>query len=189
METPLLRNMNEISAILLRTPGRPGDLNSILQHIAQTAQDAFATDACVILAFNPITGRFINSQAVGNLQIKNEVLYDKPRPEGATQQVLSEGLLTVEDLETKPKYHNRFTRKEGFRAFAGLALRTRHRQRPLGVIYLDFRRPREFSSTDRECFRIFAVQAAFLLQETWLAHHYEEVARIGQEANQNLATT
>jgi GAF domain-containing protein len=184
----LFRKLNEVSALLIRTPGEPGDLNSVLSHIAERAQDAFAADACVILAFNPITGRFIGTQAVGNLQVKNEVLHDRPRSEGVTQHVLREGLLTIDDLEAKPQYHNRFTGKEGFRAFAGLALRTRHRQKPLGVLYLDYRHSREFSSVDRESFRIFAFQAAFLLQETWLAHHYKEVARIGQQVNQSLAT-
>ncbi|MFL5702789.1 MAG: GAF domain-containing protein [Ktedonobacteraceae bacterium] len=180
--------MNEISAGLVKTPGKPGDLNSIMQHIAQTAQDAFTTDACVILAFNPITGSFIGSQTVGNLHSENEKLHDTPREEGVTQEVLRDGIILIENLETQPKYHNRFLHKEGFCAFAGVALRTRHRKRPLGVIYLDFREPRTFSSADRESFRNFAVQASFLLQEAWLAHYYEQIARIGQEANQSLAT-
>lgn len=188
MESQLLYRMNEISAALVKTPGKPGDLNSILQHIAQTAQDAFATDACVILAFNPITSSFIGSQIVGNLHAENEGLHDIPREEGVTQEILRDGIILIENLETQSKYHNRFLHKEGFCAFAGVALRTRHRKRPLGVIYLDFREPRTFSSADRESFLNFAVQASFLLQEAWLAHHYEQIARIGQEANQSLAT-
>ncbi len=189
MESRLLHRMNEISAILAQTPGKPGDLNSILQHIAQTAQNAFATDACVILAFNPITARFIGSQVVGNVHIKHENLHDNPSPVGTTQQVLKESIVLIEDLSINAQYHNRFTLKEGFSAFAGLGLQTRHRKRPLGVIYLDFKEPRTFSSVDRESFRNFAVQASFLLQDAWLAHTYEQVARIGQEVNQSLATT
>ncbi len=190
MEAQLLHDVNEVSAILIQTPGKPGDLKSVLQHIAQTAHDSFATDACVILAFNPITGGFIGSQVVGNLHAENELLHDRPRPKGVTQQVLNQkdGVVLIEDLELEPQYHNPFTRKEGFRAFAGLSLQTRHRKRPLGVIYLDFRQPKKFSPAERESYRIFAVQAAFLLQEAWLAHHYEEIARIGQDVNHNLAT-
>ena len=169
--------MSEAVALLARSPGKPGDLTSVLQHIAQTAQDAFAADACVILAFNPITGGFMGSQIAGNLQVENRLLHDKPRADGATRQVLKDSIFLVEDLEVKPQYHNRFTRKVGIRAFAALAMRSRHRKRPLGVIYLDFRQPKKFSSTDHESFRIFAVQASLLLQETWLAHNYEEVAR------------
>jgi GAF domain-containing protein len=189
VEAQILQRVNEVSAILVRTPGSLGDLNSVLRHIAQTAQDAFVTDACVILAFNPITSNFIGSQiVVGDLQVKNELLHDKPRPNGVTQHVLKEGIVLVPDLEITPQYRNSFTHKEGIRSFAGLAMLTRHRKRPLGVIYLDFRQPKEFNSIDYENFKIFATQAAFLLQETWLESHLEEVAHIGQEINHNLAT-
>jgi GAF domain-containing protein len=190
VEAQLLHDVNEVSAILIQTPGKPGDLKSVLQHIAQIAHDSFATDACVILAFNPITGGFLGSQVVGNLHAENELLHDRPRPKGVTQQVLDkeDGVVLIEDLELEPQYHNPFTHREGFRAFAGLSLQTRHRKRPLGVIYLDFRQPKTFSPAERESYRIFAVQAAFLLQEAWLAHHYEEIARIGQDVNHNLAT-
>jgi GAF domain-containing protein len=74
------------------------------------------------------------------------------------------------------------------RSFAGLALRTRNRQRPLGVIYLDYQQVKDFSTTDCELFASFARQAGLLLQEVWLEHHLEEVARIGQKINHNLAT-
>jgi GAF domain-containing protein len=188
VETQILQRVNEVSANLVRTPGRLGDLNSILQHIAQTAQDAFETDACVILAFNPITANFIGSQiVVGDLHVKNELLHDRPRPNGVTQQVLREGFVLVPDLDITPQYHNLFTTKEGFRSFAGIAIRSRHRKRPLGVIYLDFRQPKAFNSTDYERFKIFATQATLLLQETWLEIHLAEVSRIGQEINHNLA--
>jgi GAF domain-containing protein len=188
VEAQILQRVNEVSAVLVRTPGSLGNLNSILRHIAQTAQDAFATDACVILAFNPITSNFIGSQiVVGDLQVKTELLHDKPRPNGVTQQVLKEGIVLVPDLEITPQYHNPFTSKEGIRSFAGLAILSRHRKRPLGVIYLDFRQPKEFNSMDYENFKIFTTQATLLLQETWLELHLEEVARIGQEINHNLA--
>src|SRR5437588_12506111 len=106
-----MHNVNEASAVLVRTPGNPGDLTSVLRHIAQTAQDAFGPDACVILAFNPITGGFMGSEMVGNLQVENSLLHDKPRADGATRQALKDGIFLVEDLEVKPQYHNRFTRK------------------------------------------------------------------------------
>ena len=55
--------------------------------------------------------------------------------ENLTQQLLNEGELFLEDLEDKHEYHNRFTSKDGIQALAGLALRTRHRKRPLGAIF------------------------------------------------------
>lgn len=189
METQTWHTANEVLTILARTPGSRGDLNNALRYIAKTAQDAFKSDACAIIAFNPITRKFIGSRIVtGDLDESKNSLPDKPRPDGITQQVLNEGILLVEDLHNTPQYYSPFTRNGDFRSFAGIAMRTRHRQRPLGVIYLDFKLPRTFSKTDYEYFRSFAAQAAFLLQETWVENHLEEVALIGQEINHNLAT-
>lgn len=189
MEHAIVHRMNEISARLIRRPRDLADLDSILRHIAQTARDAFATDACVVLAFNPITGTFIGSRTVvGNVHATGDAAYEKPRPHGVTHQVLQDGILLIRDLAETPEYQSPFTRREGIRSFAGLALRTRHRQRPLGIIYLDYRHARDFSATDRELFTSFATQAALLLQEIWLECHLEEVARVGQKINHNLAT-
>ena len=132
MDAQLLQNVNDVSAMLVRTPGEPGDLTAILQHIARTAQIAFAADACGVLAFNPITGGFIDEQrVVVNVQTEYKAIPRKLKPEGLTQQVLKKGVILVEDLEEEPRYHNHFTRQECLRAFAGVAMRTRHRQRPL----------------------------------------------------------
>ena len=190
MDAQTLLGVNQTSAKLVQTPGKPGDLNDVLQHIAQTAQEAFASDACVIMAINPITGSFISSQMFMSRELKEKTpSHINPRPQGITQHVLSgDGVLLIEDLEAEPEFHGPFTRREGMRSFAGIAMRTMHRSRPLGVIYLDFKQPKKFSSADYESFRIFAVQASFLLQETWLENNLIEIARIGQDINHDLDT-
>jgi GAF domain-containing protein len=189
MEAQVFHHLNEVSASLVRTSGKLGDPKSVLQHIAETAEDAFGADICVIRSFDPITGRLIVSPTtVGDLRVKNEVLPDEPKPAGLTQLVLKENVVFIEDLEYQPKYHSRFTRKEGIHAVVGLALRPRHSKRLVGIIYLDYRQPKVFSPAEHESFSIFALEASLLLQEAWLAHNYEEVARIGQDVNQNLAT-
>ena len=77
MEVQTLRHLNEVSERLIRTPGKPGDPKSVLHHIAKTAEVAFGSDLCVILAFNPITGKYIGTPTmVGNLQLKNETTQD-----------------------------------------------------------------------------------------------------------------
>src|SRR5205807_4896402 len=67
-----------------------------------------------------------------------------------------------------------------------LALQLRNRQRPLGVLYLNFKQKRQFSSSDQELFQIFKDQASFILQETWLLRRYQAVAYIGEEINNKL---
>ena len=53
---------------------------------------------------------------------------------------------------------------------------------------LTTRHQQEFSPADHKLLQIFADQASFILQETWLLLRYQEVARIGQEINRELAT-
>ncbi len=183
-----LHRVSELLDALERTPEDPGDLGSMLQHIAQTARTFFGTDVCVIFAVNPITGRFITSLTIAGDLLVREVPFEHPRPWGLTQQVLEQGILLIEDLEKESEYHSTFTRSEGIRSFAALALQMRTRHKPLGVLYLDFRQPRQFSSSDQELLQLFAERASFLLQEAWLLQRYQEVARIGKEINHELAT-
>jgi GAF domain-containing protein len=154
VEAQILHFLNKVSAKLDNTPGKPGDLKATLRHIARTAQEAFhadaCADACVIIAFNPITAKYTGYQTfIGDRLIENELAFEKPRPNGVTQQILSDGILLIEDVETNLFYQNRFTQQEGVRSFAGLALRTSYRQKPLGVLYLDFKTVRAKEPTER----------------------------------------
>jgi GAF domain-containing protein len=188
MKSQSLHRIRELLDVLERTTGDPGDLTSTLQHIAQTAQAFFGVDDCVILAINPISGRFIASLTIAGDLLDEQISFEQPRTDGNTQEVLSQGLLLVEDLQRISKYRSSFSRLEGIRSFVGLALRTKYSQKPLGVLYLDFRQPQKFSFDDQELFQLFADQASYILQETWLLQRYQEVARIGQEINQELST-
>ncbi len=181
--------VNEILDALEEITADPGDLTSILQHIAQTAKIFFGADSCVIFAINPITNRFIGSLTVAsNLLKRDNLSYKQPRPGGIAPQVIRRGILLVEDLEVMPEYRSIFTRTEGIRSFAALALQLRNRQKPLGVLYLNFKQKRQFSSADQELFQVFIDQASFILQETWLLRRYQAVAHIGEEINNELAT-
>src|SRR5256714_615461 len=189
MESLLMLKVGKLLDALEGTTREPGDLTSTLQHIAQTARTFFGADTCVIFAINPITNHFIESLTVaGNLLKRDSLAYKQPRPEGIAPQVLKQGVLLVEDLEAAPEYQSIFTRSEAIRSFAGLALRMKHSQKPLGVLYLNFRQQQQFSTDDRELFQFFADQASFILQETWLLQRYQAVARIGEEINHEFGT-
>ena len=189
MDAQLLHKVSGLLDALEQTTGEPGDLTSTLQHITQTAKKFFAADASVIFAINPITNQYIGSlTVVGDLLKRDNLSYKQPRAEGIAPQVLNRGVLLVSDVEAMPEYQSKFTRTEGIRSFAGLALSMRHSRKPLGVLYLDFRQPQQFSPNDQEIFQLFAEQASYILQETWLLRRYREVARIGQEINHELAT-
>jgi GAF domain-containing protein len=189
VKTSSLHRIRELLEVLERTKGDPGDLTAALQHIAQTAQTFFSADSCVIFAINPITNRYIESLAVaGNLLRGNDVPYKEPSVGGLAQQVLRRGVLVVEDLKVMPAYQSTVTRAENIRAFVALALYIKRHRHPLGVLYLNFRQPQQFDSNDRELFKLFADQASYILQETWLLQRYQEVARIGREINHELSS-
>src|SRR5437764_14464509 len=128
MKSQSLHRISELLEVLERTTGNPGDLTGTLQHIAQTAQTFFAADDCVILAINPISGRFITSLTIAGDLPEEKVSFEQPRPQGNAQEVLRRSVLLVEDLEVTLEYHSTFTRLEGIRSFAGLALRTKYSQ-------------------------------------------------------------
>ena len=188
MEPQSLHKIGELLDVLERTTGEPGQLTGTLRHVAETAQRFFAADASVIYAINPITGRFVESVTIADDVVESKTLFKQPRQEGVTQRVLQQGVLLVEQLEEKPESHSPFTQAKGIQAFVGLALYMKYGQKPLGVLYLDFKDPQRFSADDHELFQIFAEQASYILQETWLVRRYREVARIGQEINQELGT-
>ena len=191
MNAQSLGRLNEWLESLVRTPGEPGDIRSTLQHITDIAQRIFATDVCVSLAFHLVTGRFMPLEPAiiaGNVQ-EQEFPYEPLIPEELAHTVLQQGTLLVEDVEqSADENHRQFMRAKGIRSFAAVALRTRHRQKPLAVLYLNFRQPRQFTLHERQMLKLFATPAAFLLQETWLLWRYREVARIGQELNHELST-
>ena len=188
MKTQLLYKVRELLDALKPTSGEPGDLPTTLQHIAQTAQAFFTADSCIIFEINPITNRFIASFTTMGDSFEELSTDKQPQPDGLVQEVLRQGMLLVEDLEARPECQSSLTPLENVRSFAALALYTRYRQRPQGVLYLNFRRPQQFSADDRELLQLFADQASYILQETWLLYRCQEVAHIGQEINRELAT-
>src|SRR5579885_1389686 len=181
-----LHRISELLNILEQTTGEPGDLTGTLRHIVLTAQKFFNADACAIYAINPITGRFVETLTVVDDAIKSEPLFRQPGE--VTQQVLQDGMLVVEILEEGSAYQRPFAGVKGIQSLAGLALYMKHRQKALGVLYLGFKDARHFSLDDHDLFRLFADQISYILQETWLVRRYREVARIGHEINQELAT-
>lgn len=189
MNDPLLYRASQLLDELEQTSDKPGDLRGALQRILQTAQHAFQSDGSIIFALNPFTRLFMEAATwVEDEQLKT-VHLEQLHPRELTREVLEHGLVLGEDLGNMPEaYHNFFTRSKGFRAYVGMALREKSHQRTLGTLYVNFLQPQQFSRSDRQFFQFFADQTSYILQETWLLLRYREVARIGQEINQELST-
>src|SRR5258708_15372535 len=187
MEARSLHKIGELLETLERATGEPGKLTSTLRRITETARNFFAADDCVIYAINPITGRFVESFDVTDNPVESKTLLKQPQLGEITKQVLQQGVLLIKQSEAH-EYSSLFTQYKHMQIFACLALYTKYGSRPLGVLYLGFKDSRRFNSEDRELLQIFADQASYILQATWLVRRYREVARIGQEINEGLTT-
>ncbi|MFP4437245.1 MAG: GAF domain-containing protein [Chloroflexaceae bacterium] len=180
---PALINMQSLSSV------KPSDLTGVLKHITQTAHEVFAADLSIMFAINPSTRHFLESPAViGELSASSQATVEQEQLEYSTQQTLAQKVLIVENLTTEPDYQSPLKQQEGVQAFASIVLHTRQ-QNPLAVLHLLFRQPRQFSEDDHNYLHMFARSASFVLQKTRLVRRFHEVARIGQEINQNLETT
>lgn len=173
---------------LVRAIGEPGNLRSTLQSIAQTALEFFQADYCTFFSFNPVTGRSIVPTIIsGSLPGENRAFYDRQKLDELLQHVVQEDLVLIADLNAVPEYQKALL-DTNVHSLIACTLRTNQQQKPLGALFLYFKRQQQFSIDDQEVVRTFARQVSFVLQETWLLLRYRAVAEIGQEINQELAT-
>lgn len=173
----------------------PTDLTEIRQRIADLARDFLKADLVAVYSVNPLSAidphrrKFLRPPTIsGNLHKSAKTYDQKPRPDGATQEIIEKGTLFVEDMAQSPRYQGNFVISEGISSYAGVALRPDNESDLLGIIYVDYREPRIFSNAERYDLSIFARFAATLLSFTWYLRRYQEVSRIGQEINQDLGT-
>jgi GAF domain-containing protein len=191
VDLQILQNINERLENFLHTPGEQGDLHSILTHISQTALKLFEADSCFCFAFHLATERLMEQYStVLNSQQHTSTSHLAPDAtlKMLAHYVLRHGNVVVEDVnEHTDEAHRAFMRARSIRSFAAIALRTRHRKRPLAVLYLNFRQKKTFNRRERQNLRQFALLAATLLQEAWLSWRYREISHIGQEINHELS--
>src|SRR5258708_1079143 len=179
--------VNKLLGILAEKKETPSDLVGTLRHIAQIARVFFEVSACTIFAINPITHHLVASQTDPDTMLENDVIYDQVQLEKLMQQTFEQGSFLTTNVDEAPDYRYLL---EGISSFASLPLRVQHSQKPLGILCLYFKEQQfKTQSVDniQQLFQIFSIQASFILQETWLLRRHQEVARIGQEINQELS--
>jgi transcriptional regulator with GAF, ATPase, and Fis domain len=134
---------------------------------------------------NPITGLFLKDTPIykGKLAAPN-LKFDYPRKEGLTKRILHSKILALNILPEK--YQSPKVKAEGIISVIGISLYTKRHDKPLAVMYLDYRKARKFSSVFINDLRLFAELASSELQSTWFIRRYREIAKIGQDINENF---
>lgn len=179
---------NDLTSLLRKLKAEskePGDLSNILQRIAKIAHEYFLSDLCVIFPMNPITGKFLK----GNPIIEGKIIarhlnFDPPRKAGLTKTILKSKILSLENLPSKlssPKI-----KAEEVTSVIGIGLYTQRHNKPLAVMYLDYRKRRKFSRKFKEDLRLFSELASSELQTTWFIRRYRSMSKIGQDINENF---
>ena len=184
--TETLRAVHTLIDLLALDLEEYGDVARMLRRIERAAQQLFAPDVCTITAINPETGQFLLPLDARSAEHDPAGRPSRPVEDGLTRYVLEHGALFVDDLALEPSYANSVTAAHGIRSFAAVALHTRPYATGLAVLYLNYRRPRTYSDQMRQLLEVFVDQASAALQQAWLFFRYAEVARIGQEINQQL---
>lgn len=148
----------------------PDQLKTTLQEICKTAQTITEADWVIIYPLLEGTQIFDvqNISYAGHIQVPLEsIVKAKPRKRGVSAHVLSEGELVIRDVNseeavigTRRLANHHFIQREGVKALIGLAIRDAFTQQNLGVIYFDYRRPRNFTEQEIHHTRSFASLAA-----------------------------
>ncbi|MBI5823482.1 MAG: GAF domain-containing protein [Chloroflexi bacterium] len=159
-------------------------LKKTLDRICKTAHVISRADWTIIHPFragkNPLE---IEVENVGHYgELKSSILdltKSNPRIGGISRHVLKKGELVVSNIDKRTSGVGRlklseshFIQSEGVKALIGVAVKDQYTQKALGILYLDYRQPREFSESDIHHAESLASLAAVAISNT---HEIEEI--------------
>jgi GAF domain-containing protein/CheY-like chemotaxis protein len=145
-------------------------LKDTLRNICKTAQKF--TEADWVLIYPLKEGKKYefdreNATYIGNLKSLENVIKEKPSPNGTSVHILKAGKLVVPDVDNKEVVigdvhiaEHDFIKREHVRAMIGIAISDAQKDEPLGILYLDYRTPQNFSELDEHHAKSFASLAA-----------------------------
>jgi GAF domain-containing protein/DNA-binding response OmpR family regulator len=137
-------------------------LQQTLSNISSTAQTFTGADWVIIL---PLLDGDVHQFDVKNIgfagTLKNprpDVVGPSPNFGGISQHVLRRGTLIIPNTEDQKNPINRqlkilehnFIQSEGVRALIGATVRSHDDEKPLGLLYLDYRQPRKFTELEKQ---------------------------------------
>lgn len=174
-----------------------------LQQIVDSAAQVLRADAAVIWSYDQVRDRFIPEEltAVGIPPDELERFREEePRPGRTAYRVMEQGYLAVTDLG-QPEYDflgpstRDLLQRIGLRSFQGIALRVGDER--LGVLYVNYNRPRTFDADAQATLQVFAGHAALalknarLLTQMWRTREAAGViagVTVQEDLNQTLGT-
>jgi GAF domain-containing protein len=177
------------------------NVQEVLREIVRSARDVLEADSSVIWSYDDVRRAFLPDELVAD-GIEPELLEkfreDEPRPDGTAEMVKQREYLEVPDIND-PRYAFLGSTAHGLRgeigvkAFQGIALRVADEE-VLGVLYVNYKRPRSFGGEGRKTLETFATHAALALKKARLLEQVQksrDAARIVAKVSvlENLEST
>ena len=147
----------------------------VLQQIVDSACDILQADSSAVWSFDNVLNRTIPDELVAHGIPKNELMRLKKKEKsqnGTAETIMKAKWVGVQDI-SDPRYSfigpstMEMLKRIGTRSFVGIALRAGDEN--LGVLYVNFKKPRKFSTQDRRILETFANQAALALKKARLS--------------------
>ncbi len=142
---------------LLMTQAADAGLKELLTKLCQESCDITKADYVVLypLGRDGINYDTTAIATAGTPRDPGYLVQHAPRPQGTAAYILRQGTLAVNNVmqstlefDGLPLKQQRYIIHEGLAAFLGVPIRVAATARPLGVLYLDYRRPQDFSTSD-----------------------------------------
>jgi PAS domain S-box-containing protein len=175
----------------------------VTSQIVRSAREVLQADSAVFWYYDNTRGKFIieNSKADGIADRLWEMFRrNGPRPDGTAYKIFTEGLIQVKDVRNSEESNHlgenarKMLGRIGARRFLGVALSADKDK--LGVLYVNYGRPRSFSEQEQETVRAFANYAALALKRARLLGHVNKardtaklVAEVTTLENEDLDST
>jgi len=165
-------------------------LKDTLDHICKTARAISESDWVVIFPILPgSTERYkFDVENIGHdgvLKSRIRSIKGNPRIGGIAQHVLEKGELIIPSIDSDDSIisrlnlnNNHFIQSEGVKALIGVLVRNPYSEESLGILYLDYRRPREFSEPEVRHAKSFASLAAVAISKVRHLDEYRQRERL-----------
>jgi GAF domain-containing protein/DNA-binding LacI/PurR family transcriptional regulator len=157
------------------------EVREVLQQIVQGAREILQADSAVFWSYDPPRHAFLPDELVADgVDPHTLEMYrkDSPRLNGTAALVMRRGYLAVSDVE-KPEYPelkapiHRLRSAIGAKSFQGVALQVENEA--LGVLYVNYQKPRGFDEEDEITLKTLAYDAALALKKARLLDRLKKV--------------
>jgi len=161
--THLLDIGNKFKELITEQP------KAVLEEIVKRACEVTGADCAVIYPYDVVHEEFHDVQSVAHHGLWHPSdLKSKPREDGLGAFIVRNKELVVPNIAERDRtlFDSAFISREGIQAFMGISLAVAGKV--LGILYVDFRTPHEFSAEEQDTIRLFAHQAAIAIDNSRL---------------------